>query len=311
MIPSMWRRFVAFCAVREDAAAVAVVRVVIGAVVAVHLGYMVVSGEAATVMVHADFGGLQVGADRAWASVSAATAVTVATAVAGVFMACGLFTRAAVVAAWMGMRAVSLISAGAHGGTDALLIDLLVLLAFTGCGNTWSVDAWRRRRRLGTTDDLLAPRITRLLIVMQLVFLYTLGGLQKVSYGWVPGGDASALWFALHQPQWTRFDGLPVAALYPITQAMTTSSWLLEVCAPILLISLWCELKDTRGPIGRRLRSPWLRVGYLGAGVFMHLGIEVLMEVGPYMYVTCSMYAAVLGPSIVRSVARRFLPVRS
>ncbi len=305
--PTRLQRVVAFFAEDEDAAAVAVVRVVIGATLFFHLGYMLLSGEAQTVMTHLDFGGLQTGDDRAWASPAAATAVVAATAIAGAFMSLGLYTRAAVVASWVGMRLVALISAGAHGGTDALLIDLLLLLAFSGCGNTWSLDAWRRRRRLNTTTDLLAPRITRLLIVMQLVLLYTLGGLQKVSYGWVPGGDLSALWFALHQPQWTRFDGLPMHAFFPVTQLMTTSSWFLEVSAPILLVSLWCELTKAQGPIGRRLRSTWLRVGYLSMGVIMHVGIEVLMEIGPYMYVTCSMYAAVLGPAVVRGAVESVL----
>ena len=86
--------------------------------------------------------------------------------------------------------------------------------------------------------------------------------------------------------------------------------WFLEVGAPILVLSLWCELRDPRGPIGRRLRSTQLRVGYLTFGVIMHVGIEVLMEIGPYMYVTCGMYPAVLGPSVVRGLFDRVMRAR-
>jgi hypothetical protein len=310
MIPrqTRWQRFVDFCAVTEDATAVAVTRIVLGMTILLHLLMMVRTGESTTVMVHHTFGGLQEGAKTAWASPAMVTLLVVATSVCGALMALGLFTRSAIVLAWAGMRLVSQVSIGAHGGTDALLIDLLVLLAFSGCGNTLSLDAWRRRRTGHGVTDMPALRVVRLMIVVQLVLLYTLGGLQKVSYGWVPGGDASALWFALHQLQWTRLDSMPPAWAWPFTQLATTSSWLFEVLAPLLLVSIWCELKQASSRLGRFLARVELRGVYLLYGVLMHLGIEVLMEVGPYMYVTCSMYACVLGPEVCRRLLRRQSP---
>jgi len=308
---SRWQRFVDFCAVSEDATAVAVTRIVLGITISLHMLMMVGTGESTTVMVHHAFGGLQEGAKTTWASPTLVTLLVLLTSLCGALMAVGLFTRSAIVLAWVGMRLVSLVSSGAHGGTDALLIDLLLLLAFSGCGNTLSLDAWRRRRRRRETGvtaaDRPALRVVRLMIVVQLVLLYTLGGLQKVSWGWVPGG-ASALWFALHQQQWTRLDSLPPAWAWPFTQLATTSSWLFEVLAPLLLVSIGCELKQAKSRLGRFLARVELRGVYLLYGFLMHLGIEVLMEVGPYMYVTCSMYSCVLGPEVCRRLLRRPSP---
>ena len=304
-----WSRFVDFCAVTEDATPLAITRIVLGATVALHLLRILATGETTTTLVHTSFGGLQEAASRSWASPSIALALTASTAAAAACVAVGLFTRPAVVLTWVGMRLVSQIASGAQGGTDALSIDLLVLLAWSGCGNTLSVDAWRQRRRMGTAADAPALRVVRLMVVVQLVMLYTLGGLQKVSYGWVPGGDASALWFALHQPQWTRFDGLPPGWSYPFTQMATTSAWLFEVMAPLMLVSVLGEIGDARGRIGRHLRRVEVRIAYLTFGFLMHVGIELLMEVGPYLYVTCSMYSCVLGPPLCRRLLRRTDPI--
>ena len=69
------------------------------------------------------------------------------------------------------------------------------------------------------------------------------------------------------------------------------------------------EIGDARGRIGRHLRRVEVRIAYLTFGFLMHVGIELLMEVGPYLYVTCSMYSCVLGPPLCRRLLRRTDPI--
>ena len=295
-----WERFVAFCAVTEDATALALTRVVIGATVFFHLLVALLNGTTATVFVHVDHGGLH-GVDwaRDFTTPAGAVALTTTTALLGLLVALGCFTRVSLFFAWVGIRVISALSTFSHGGSDALLIDVLFVLLLSGCGNALSVDAWRKK----TTTPAL--RLPRLLLVFQLGLLYFFGGLQKLSYGWVPGGDASALWFALHQPQWTRFDGFPPGWLYPLTQVATTSAWLFEIAAPVLVLAVLLDEVGAQGRVARGLRRLRVRVLYLVYGALMHIGIEALMEVGPYLPVTLSMYPAVLGPVVCARLLRR------
>ncbi len=294
-----WERFAAFCAVKEAATALALSRILIGTTVVAHLLMALWNETTTTVFVHVAHGGLHsVDWARAFTTPLGAVLLTGATAACGLGVALGCCTRVALVGSWLGMRMISAFSDHAHGGSDALLIDVLFVLMISGCGNALSVDAWRK----GTTTAL---RLPRLLLVFQLGLLYFFGGLQKISYGWVPGGDASALWFALHQPQWTRFDGLPPAWLYPFTQAATTSAWLFEISAPLLVLAVLLDEVSSSGRVARLLRRLQVRALFLVYGALMHLGIEVLMEVGPYLPVTLSMYPAVLGPVVCQRLLRR------
>lgn len=293
-----WQRFVSFCAVTEDATALAVTRIVMGTTLFFHMLMCLCNGTTTTVFVNAAHGGLNnVAWARDWATPTGAVLLTVSTALCGLLVAVGWFTRPALFGAWIGVRICSALSHRAHGGSDALFIDVLFVLLLSGCGNTLSMDA----RRAGTSTAL---RLPRLLLVFQLGLLYFFGGLQKLSWGWVPGGDATALWFALHQPQWTRFDGLPPHWTYVLTQVGTTSAWLFEITAPLLLLAVALDELGSVGRVARLLRRLQVRWLYLAYGALMHIGIEVLIEVGPYLPVTLSMYPAVLGPVVCARILR-------
>ncbi|MDP2345346.1 MAG: HTTM domain-containing protein [Deltaproteobacteria bacterium] len=298
-----WQRFVDFCNVEEDATPLALSRIVIGTTLFCHCVVLLLTGTTTTVLVHMDHGGLNdVAWASSWATPAAAIALTLVTAACALFVAVGLFTRAALVGAWVGIRVISALSHFSHGGSDALFIDVLFVLMISGCGNALSIDAWRKQKTTTTTTTL---RLPRLLLVFQLGLLYFFGGLQKVSYGWVPGGDASALWFALHQPQWTRFDGFPPGWTYPITQAATTSAWLFEVAFPIVVLAVLLDEVGSTSKLARVLRRLRVPTLFLVFGALMHVGIEALLEVGPYLPVTLSMYPAVLGPVVCARLLRR------
>ena len=89
-----------------------------------------------------------------------------------------------------------------------------------------------------------------------------------------------------------------------LTQVGTTSAWLFEITAPLLLLAVALDELGSVGRVARLLRRLQVRWLYLAYGALMHIGIEVLIEVGPYLPVTLSMYPAVLGPVVCARILR-------
>src|SRR5690606_22213622 len=81
----------------------------------------------------------------------------------------------------------------------------------------------------------------------QLALLYLGSGITKASSSWIPGGDASALWYILQQPMWARLSSLPLWA-YPLTQIATTTTWIFEVAGPLLFIAFLLEESEPKRP---------------------------------------------------------------
>lgn len=289
----LWERWVRFCAAEEDASALALVRIVACTTVAVHLAAFLGSGAARLALVHHELGGL--GPTHGWlaplggASPRAVGALVLATLVAAVLGALGWRTRSALVLAWLGLRAVGSLNPEARGSYDVLLGQILFVLILSGAGHALSLDA----RRVGPRP---AARWPRLLLVLQLGLLYFGGALGKASSGWVPGGDASALWFILQQPTWARFPSVPLA-LYPLTQAATTLVWLFELLGLALVWAVLLRERRAEGRVARALARVRAVEAYLLVGLAMHLGIELTMEVGPFSYASLALYPAALEPS--------------
>ena len=191
------------------------------------------------------------------------------------------------------MRAIISLNPSAHGSYDALLVNTLVVLVVSDCGRALSLDA-RYRGRGGP-----AKRFARLLLIAQLTICYFGSGIGKASSTWIPGGSASALWFILQQPTWAKFPSLPLWA-YPFTQIATTSTWIWEVSAPLMGLSAVLETFEPQRAWLKRLKGAFARVRflelYLLFGLFMHLGIDLFMEVGPFSWASLAFYPALLGP---------------
>lgn len=300
-----WSRLVAFLNEREDPLPLALARIVACATVALHFGRFLISGAADFALLHQERGGMSfthgwlapIGGAEPWMIVALGATCCIAASLG----ALGLFTRPALFITWAAVRALSSLNAEAKGSYDGLLIDVLFILMLSGCGRALSLDA-----RLFPKREALAPRWPRVLLVVQLGLLYFGSALNKGSLGWVPGGDASALWYILQQPTWARFASLPLWS-YELTQIATTSVWLFELAGPLVVLA-WL-LRET-SPEGRVLgalkrgldRARFLEL-YLAFGLAMHLGIELLMEVGPFCFAALALYPAAIAPERLR---RRF-----
>ncbi len=291
---------------REGGESLAVCRIVAGATVASELAQTASSGAARALWVDERFGGMRA-LDEGWvrwiggASPTVVTILLVLGLASSLALTIGFRTRLAAVATWLLFRTLTGLNDHAGGSVDDLLVNVLFLLMLSRCGRAWSLDA----RRDGA-PPVGVPAWPRWLLVWQLVLMYGMTGLQKVSSGWVPGGSLDALWYILQQPTWQRFDMRWLAPAYPLLQVATLFTWLFEVSAPLLLLAVWFNAtRDRQG----RLRALFKRIDvrrlYLLAGLVLHLGIFLAMEVGPFLGAVLSLYACCIEPEEWRSILAR------
>lgn len=305
-----WRSLVAFLNAPEDPLSLALVRVFACTTVALHFGRFFLSGAADFALVHQEHGGMST--THGWleplggAEPSLIMALGACCCIAAICGALGLFTRPALVVTWLTVRTLSSLNDEAKGSYDGLFIDTLFVLMLSGAGRTFSLDAPLFPEREG-----LAPRWPRVLLVAQIGLLYLGSALNKGSLGWLPGGDASALFYILQQPTWARFPEVPLWS-YPLTQVATTMVWLFEITG--LLFALAVLLRETK-PKARVLSAMkrWLdRIRfvelYLAFGFAMHVGIELSMEVGPFCFASLALYPAAIAPERLRATWARLAP---
>lgn len=161
---------------------------------------------------------------------------------------------------------------------------VLFCLMWTQTGRVWSLDA-RLARRNGAVDS--KQRDLELwplqLLRIQIALIYASSGLFKVLNP--PWRDGSAVHWALSLNSFHRF---PWPVPPQADSLLTFASWgalLFELLFPVLV---WPRL--TRGTI-------------LMAGVLLHLGLWLTLELGPFSWVMVASYAAFIDPHRVARLA--------
>jgi len=165
-----------------------------------------------------------------------------------------------------------------HGGDRILRISVLAL-CFAPSGAAFSIDAWRARRRRGTDACALVPVTAHRLVQLQLMIIYLLTGLAKVSGGTWHNG--SALYYALSSRTFQRFPTL----LEPILSSLPGQL--------VLAVSTWLTLAWELGFVVMVLWAPTRRWALL-IGLAVHAGIAVTMMVGSFSFATTWCYLAFL-----------------
>jgi hypothetical protein len=201
---------------------------------------------------------------------------------------------------------------------DSLLRILLPVLAASGAGAVWSVDAWYRRRR-GKPALESVPAWPRYLVVVQLLWVYVSAGYQRDAKSWGPRGGFSAIGNVLGDPHFARFEPGSFAFLYPLTCAGTLLTMVFELTAPLYLVWLWLELNPSRGGrFGNAVRRARLRWVWLAIGVSLHSGIALGMKIGLFPFGILALYPAFVRPpellaalAWVRSVVEQRLRLRA
>jgi hypothetical protein len=175
------------------------------------------------------------------------------------------------------------------------LANALWILVLAGGDSTLSL---RCRLRTGAWHDPRpVPAWPRALVLYQLILVYSSTGLQKLSAHWTPVGGFSALYYILQQPSWHRADMSWLAHIYPLTQLATLTTWLFELLAPVVLLALYYRrTADRPGRLRARMnRLPW-RNAFVVVGVPMHVGVFLMMDVGPFTWVTLAFYLCLFDP---------------
>ena len=309
---SLWQRWVQLLDRREAALPLALVRMAAGLIVTLHISRIWLRGIHLWAWVDDDFGGLRnLSAgflDRFGGLTPENVQLVMAfTIVAAVAMFLGLGTRVATLATLLSYGYLADLNGHAGGSYDELVKNTLFLLFLSGCGRALSLD-----ERIRPTDGMTTAW-PRWLMIFQLVLMYWMTALQKVSSSWVPIAESDALFYILQQPTWQRFP-LPLeslATIYPLTRLATFGVWLWEQSAPLLLLAYWYrETHERPGRLRALFNRYDFRAIYLFFGLGMHLGIEALMEVGPFSFASLTLYFACFHPDEWSRLRQRLVPAR-
>jgi len=189
----------------------------------------------------------------------------------------GWNTRLCAIVVWMLAVSFTNLNVYAINAGDHIRGMLLLYVAMVPCGAAWSVDAWLQSRQQDGVASAarvhVHPWALRLLLI-QLAWMYGASGLCKLSgHNWVAG---DSLYYVMHDLSLTRFSAEMAQVPYWAMQVATWSVLAWEVLFPLLVVF-------------RRTR-----VWALLAGVAMHLGIFVTMELGCFPLYLLAVYAALL-----------------
>jgi hypothetical protein len=225
-------------------------------------------------------------------------------------LACVLFTLGAAYRVTSVALVFALVELGAcqpvRDGIDALLHIVLAVLAVSGAGEAWSVDAWWRAR--SGKQPRAVPAWPRYLLFLQVIWVYVSAGHQR-GHTWGPFGRFSAVGDVLGDPHFARFTPGSLALLYPLCCLGTMVTMAFEVSSPLILLWTWFEGSPARGGrLGDFARRFHLRWAWLAAGASLHAGIAVSMNLGIFPYGMLALYPVFFRPAEVKAALARRAP---
>ena len=304
---SVWTRWVGLLGEREPALGLALFRIALGVCILSTIGTVVASDLVEVIWMSSEDGGYRLLKKGPWLvellggmSPEMTWGMVTASLVTGALLTVGVGGRPVALAALWAFMGASDLNGQSGGSYDELLTCGVFLCVLGPSTATLSLDC-RIRTGRWHDPDATVPAWVRWLGVFQLVLAYWSTGMQKLSAYWTPVGGYSALFYILQQPSWHRYDMQWMAPFYPLTQVMTALTWVWEVSAPVVWFSYWFK----RHP-GGRVRA-WIaayRWVFAGFGVFTHIGIWMLMEVGPFTWVTLTFYLCLVHPDEWRAAWR-------
>jgi hypothetical protein len=188
------------------------------------------------------------------------------------------------------------INSFASGGYDVLMTNAFWILLLAEPNATLSLHA---RTRTGSfVSDRQISAWPRYVLLFQLLVMYTFTGLQKTALVWTPAGGYTALYWITQDPTWMRFDGAFAAWVSPLLRVGTAVTWHWEQMSIFLLLWYHARYTEAKGGRMRRwiLKRDW-RIGWALVGLLLHLGILILVNVGPFSWVTLAFYFLLWTPS--------------
>jgi len=313
-VRAWWRRWVEATSRTETGEVMALFRVGIGVALVWAVLTAWTSGAADLAWTDRHYGGYR-GLKTNWLlellgpSTGVIDGLMVVSLLGGAFLTLGLGGR---VTAFVALQAfLPLTRANPHSGGsfEHFLTNALWLLVLCRATATWSADCRLRTGRWGS--DRRIGAWARWLVLLQIVLVYGTTGLQKGSSQWTPLGGFSAVYYALRDPAWNRWDFAWLGWLEPLLAVSTACVWLFETGWILVPFILWWQRHEgSGGRLGRWVRRWDPRPAILLFGASMHLGILVFLEVGTFSWLTMCFYVALWTPDEVRAAARKLLSAR-
>ncbi len=312
----LWRRWVDLTSRTETGETLALFRIGVGIAVIWPVTVAWWSGASGIVWRDASVGGYRT-LHETWfvsalggASPDVVHGLMVGSILGGLLVALGLGGRLVAFLTLQSFLSLSSLNTHANGSYDHLLTNALWLLVITGATATWSADA--RLKEGSWTTTRLVPRWGRWLVLVQIVLVYGTTGLQKMSSSWTPLGGFKAVYYALRDPGWQRWDVPLLGWFEPLLAVSTAGVWLFETSWLLLPLVLWWRARDgSGGRLGNWVRlhdpRPWI----LLFGGVLHGGILLMMEVGAFSWLTMCFYVALWTPEELSNSLPRSLPTRS
>lgn len=297
-----WRRFVVFWSRRESATGLALFRVFLGLVTLYSLFSAAFADVVDWVWVGQQHGGVIAAESRHWLwSLLDAADTSDGTTSANVWaLWWGASLGATLIVLGVGGRwpllwtqqcywALVSVNANSSGGYDALICIALSVLFLARSTETLSLDCWWSQRCL--TRSVRVPAWPRYLLLIQLMVMYSATGFQKIGLSWTPMGGYTALHYVMYDPTWTRYAPTWVSTADPLLRVATAVSWHWEQLSILMLVVLYYRATRHRPGVLRAWLNRWdLRVPWALTGVGMHCGILLLMNVGPFSWISMSYY---------------------
>jgi uncharacterized membrane protein YphA (DoxX/SURF4 family) len=182
----------------------------------------------------------------------------------------GFLTRLSAAGAWLLSLSFAGLNQYIDNAGDQIRGIILFYLMLCPAGAAWSLDAWLRRRRGGPAGPVRVYPWPLRLLFLQLVLIYFLNGLYKLTgSNWIRG---DSLYYVLCDLSLSRVSYAQLPIPYEATRLLT---WIVlgwEAGFP-----LWIALRWTRKPA-------------LVLGVLFHLGILLTMELGGFAPYALTLY---------------------
>jgi hypothetical protein len=306
-------RWVAFWDQREPPHSLAVVRILVGLVLLWDFLGLGLSGFVPELWRSPPFGLRSLGSEDAlplllrWvgAGPGVLEALWAVAALGALGVCLGAALRPAAFAWVLATATLARLAPDGERAIDVLLRIVLIVLACSRADAVWSLHAWLRRRRQRKLEATV-PAWPRLLLFVQLLWVYFSAAQNRGGIAWWPNGEFSALARVLSDPHFARLSPGWTASVYPLTQLGTALTMTFELCAPLVVAFTYldrrAEAGGRAGAFVRRFRLRWV---WLGVGVGLHLGIAASMRLGIFPFGMLALYPLLLHPDEVQSLIRR------
>jgi hypothetical protein len=318
-----WGAWVAFWDRRESPTGLALVRILVGACVVGDLVNTLARGLVTPLYSTAGYANVHEG----WGRVLGDDPGPVLFAIvlgAAIAMTIGAATRVAGVVFALAGAQLAHVAPDADRGIDMIVRIVALVLAVSMSHARWSVDAfvWRKLGRPMPTE---VPAWPRYLLMLQLVWIYFSGGVNKSGAEWGPLGGFRALENIVTDPNIARLPAGWVAPITPLARVATAATMVFELCAPLYLVAYYFadtrarivegagRVLDGAGRVRRVFEVPLRRVFevlrvrwvWIALGASFHVGIAITLRIGMFPYAMLALYPVLLRPEEIAAIGAR------